>query len=49
MNHRVDRYDDDEADILIGSVVLLLLKQNEEVTSQSVLKAIRSPVFSGEK
>lgn len=48
MNNRPTIHDDDNSDALIGSAVLLLLKQNEEITSQSVLKVIRSPVFSGE-
>jgi len=37
---------EDDIDEIIGSAVLLLLKQNEEVSSLSVLKAIRASSFT---
>ncbi|WP_241618932.1 hypothetical protein [Rosenbergiella epipactidis] len=37
---------EDDIDEIIGSAVLLLLKQNEEISSLSVLKAIRASSFT---
>ncbi len=39
---------EDDVDEIIGSAVLLLLKQNEEISSLSVLKAIRASSFTME-
>lgn len=39
---------EDDVDEVIGSAVLLLLEQNEEISSLSVLKAIRSSSFTAE-